>query len=40
MKKQPLKEVLKRIGGGHLLNENDITVSFLLKRNTQYDTRF
>ena len=23
MKKQPLKETLKRIGGGHLLNETD-----------------
>tara|TARA_B100000965_G_scaffold324837_1_gene286934 strand:- start:258 stop:362 length:105 start_codon:yes stop_codon:yes gene_type:complete len=23
MKKQPLKETLKRIGGGHLLNEGD-----------------
>ena len=23
MKKQPLKEMLKKIGGGHLLNEGD-----------------
>ena len=23
MKKQPLKEMLIKIGGGHLLNEND-----------------
>ena len=29
--KQPLKEMLKKIGGGHLLNENALTNAVLVK---------